>query len=537
MRSVRNSVIKQLAGTLVFSLGMVLGPIGSSQAAEEITLRFGPFEQTVKVEEVETYAKTGQLSPNLQLFSPFLTPSVRKGLTTKLDLNPKVVGRVVGDLLKSPAGQQLMANVQTASPGLTPELVQVGVSLAAAQFGAVDAIGVLRTIPTKTVTIDLSQAAAIASKINLNYWKSQALGGLLEKSLFVEDTANFKSAIDPSVPGPIAYQRQSLKLVDGTRNDRDVPVDLYLSEAATPGSPTVVISPGFEASKSFLGYLGRHFASHGINTIVVEHPSVLNLFKLSAFDVEKLLPSQELLDRPKDLQFALNELGKESNLKLNLNQVVVLGHSMGGYDALALAGGELQLDELRQFCQQRNRLITRSPGDWLQCAGKSIKERSLNLKDNRVIGTIVLNPVAGQIFGKSGLKQLTTPTLMLTSTEDALTPTFDQQLQPFMQLPTPKYLITAIGATHLSVSDRFNAKNDDKALIKERVGSDTENLRAVVRGTSLAFVKQFMNDRDQYKPFLTAGYVQSRSTAELPLRLNSELPSSVTRLLNFAGVF
>ncbi len=537
MRSVRSSVIKQLAGTLVFSLGLVVGPIGSSQAAEEITLRFGPFEQTVKVEEVETYAKTGQLSPNLQLFSPFLTPSVRKGLTTKLDLNPKVVGRVVGDLLKSPAGQQLMANVQTASPGLTPELVQVGVSLAAAQFGAVDAIGVLKTIPTKTVTIDLSQAAAIASKINLNYWKSQALGGLLEKSLFVEDTANFNSAIDPSVPGPIAYQRQSLKLVDGTRNDREVPVDLYLSEAATPGSPTVVISPGFEASKTFLGYLGNHFASHGINTIVVEHPSVLNLFKLSEFDVEKLLPSQELLDRPKDLQFALNELGKGSNLKLNLNQVVVLGHSMGGYDALALAGGELQLDELRQFCQQRNRLITRSPADWLQCAGKSIKERSLNLKDNRVIGTIVLNPVAGQIFGKSGLKKLTTPTLMLTSTEDALTPTFDQQLQPFMQLPTPKYLVTAIGATHLSVSDRFNAKNDDKALIKERVGSDTENLRAVVRGISLAFVKQFMNDGDQYKPFLTAGYVQSRSTAELPLRLNSELPSSVTRLLNFAGMF
>ena len=325
--------------------------------------------------------------------------------------------------------------------------------------------------------------------------------------------------------------------MDGTRNDREVPVDLYLSEAATPGSPTVVISPGFEASKSFLGYLGRHFASHGINTIVVEHPSVLNLFRLSAFDVEKLLPSQELLNRPKDLQFALNELGKESNLKLNLNQVIVLGHSMGGYDALALAGGELQLDELRQFCQQGNRLITRSPGDWLQCAGKSIKERSLNLKDNRVIGTIVLNPVAGQIFGKSGLKQLTTPTLMLTSTEDALTPTFDQQLQPFMQLPTPKYLITAIGATHLSVSDRFNSSNDDKALIKERVGSDTENLRTVVRGTSLAFVKQFMNDRDQYKPFLTAGYVQSRSTSNLPLRLNSELPSSITRLLNFAGVF
>lgn len=530
--------VNPIAIALVSLSALVLGPTAPSKAAEELTLRFGPFEQTIKVADVETYANTGQLSPGLQFFSPFLTPEVRKGLTAKLELDPKIVGKVVGNLLKSPAGQQLMDNVQTASPGLTPELIQAGVSLAAAQFGSVNAIGVLKTIPTKTVTIDLSQAAALGSKINLNYWKSQALGAVLEKSLLVEETANFNSAIDPSVPGPIAYQRQTLILADGGRNNREIPVDLYLSETASPNSPTVVISPGFEASRNFLGYLGNHFASYGINTIVVEHPSVLNLFRLSAFDVEKLLPAQELIDRPKDLQFALGELEKLPAFKtrLNFQKLVVLGHSMGGYDALALAGGELQLESLRQFCQQRTRLITRSPADWLQCAGKSLQAKSLNLHDRRVVGTIVLNPVAGQIFGKSGLKNITTPTLMLTSTEDGLTPTFDQQLQPFMQLPMPKYLLTAIGATHLSVSDRLMASND-KTLLKERGGADTESLRAVLRGTSLAFVKQFTPEGEQYQGFLSAAYVQSRSTPELPLRLNSELPSSVTRLLNLAGLF
>jgi predicted dienelactone hydrolase len=154
-----------------------------------------------------------------------------------------------------------------------------------------------------------------------------------------------------------------------------------------------------------------------------------------------------------------------------------------------------------------------------------------------VVGAIALNPVAGQIFGKSGLKQVKTPTLMLTSTEDGLTPTFDQQLQPFMQLPTPKYLITAIGATHLSVSDRLTSSTSDRSLIKERGGSETASLRAMMRGTSLAFVKQFTPERDQYQGFLSAGYVQSRSTPEMPLRLNTELPSSVTRLLNLGGMF
>jgi predicted dienelactone hydrolase len=525
-------------GAIALSISVLGSLLGAtpSQAAENITLRFGPFEQTVKVSEIETYANTGQLSPNLQLFSPFLTPEVRKGLTTKLNLDPKTSGEVVGKLLKSPAGQQLMTNVQSAAPGLTPELLQVGVSLAAQQLGGLNAIGIVKAIPTDTLTIDLSQAAALGSKINLSYWKSQALGTLLEKSLIVEgEPANFNQAIDPTAPGPIAFSKQSYDLVDTARKDRSIPVDVYLSRQPSPQTPTVVISPGFEASRNFLGYLGQHFASHGIHAIVVEHPTVIPVFRLAALDLEKLLPAQELLDRPKDLQFAIDQLGQNPELKtkLNLKQLVIAGHSMGGYDALALAGGELNFDELRQFCN-RSRMISRSPADWLQCAGKTIKERTLNLRDSRVVGAIALNPVAGRIFGPTGLSKVQTPVFMLTSTDDGLTPTFDQQLQPFMQLPQPKYLLTAIAATHLSVSDRLNV---GQTLVKERTGQEMEPLRAAVRGTSLAFVKQFTADAQTYKPFLSAGYAQFRSTPEIPMRLNAELPTSITRLLNLAGMF
>ena len=520
------------------AIALALSLLGAtpSQAAEQVTLRFGPFEQTVKISEIETYAKTGELSPNLQLFGVFLTPEVRKGLNAKLAIDPKTSGAVVGKLLQSPAGQQLMTNVQSAAPGLTPELLQAGVSLAAQQIGGLDAIGVAKAIPTQTITIDLSQAVALGSKINLSYWKSQALGTLLEKSLVVEGSpVNFNSAIDPTAPGPIAYSKLSYTLADRARNDRPLPVDVFLSSKPSPQTPTVVISPGFEASRNFLGYLGQHLASHGINVIVVEHPTVIPMFRLTSVDLEKLLPAQELLDRPKDLQFVMNELGQESMLKgkLNLNQVVIAGHSMGGYDALALAGGELNFDELRQFCN-RSRMISRSPADWLQCSGKTIKERILNLRDNRVVGVIALNPVAGRIFGSSGLSQVKTPVLMLTSTDDSLTPTFDQQLQPFMQLPQPKYLLTAIAATHLSVSDRLNV---GQTLVKERTGQEMEPLRAAVRGTTLAFVKQFTAEAQTYRPYLTPAYVQSRSTPEIPLRLSSDLPPSITRLLNMAGMF
>ena len=229
------------------AIALALSLLGAtpSQAAEQVTLRFGPFEQTVKISEIETYAKTGELSPNLQLFGVFLTPEVRKGLNAKLAIDPKTSGAVVGKLLRSPAGQQLMTNVQSAAPGLTPELLQAGVSLAAQQIGGLDAIGVAKAIPTRTITIDLSQAVALGSKINLSYWKSQALGTLLEKSLVVEGSpVNFNSAIDPTAPGPIAYSKLSYTLADRARNDRPLPVDVFLSSKPSPQTPTRLLSGG-----------------------------------------------------------------------------------------------------------------------------------------------------------------------------------------------------------------------------------------------------------------------------------------------------
>ena len=38
--------------------------------------------------------------------------------------------------------------------------------------------------------------------------------------------------------------------------------------------------------------------------------------------------------------------------RINTDQVSLIGHSLGGYTALALAGAELDLRPLSRFCQQ-----------------------------------------------------------------------------------------------------------------------------------------------------------------------------------------
>lgn len=525
--------LKLFSHSLLSGLAIAVATSTPGLAAERLNLRLGPFEQSVSVGDLERFAKTGEVSSTLQLYAPVLTPEVRKLLTSRLQLDPNFGSQIVDDLLKSPSGKQLLSSLQKAVPELTVEQLQAGFWLAARQANGLDAIAVLKAIPQETITVDVSQAIGIASQLNFSYWKSQAVGSLLERSLKTE-VPNFRSSFDPAAPGAELVQQQTLTLYDRARN-RSLPIDLYWG-GKTQGS-LVVLVPGFEANRKFLAYLARHLASHGLTVAAIEHPPISRNGSPVSLNLDQLVPAKEFIDRPQDIRFILDELtqlNQESGPlrgKLNTQQVTVIGHSMGGYEALALAGAELNLDQLRQFCQSSN-LLQRVPADWLQCAATGLSERRLNLRDPRVGQAIALNPAIGQIFGKSGLSQVATPTLILTGTDDTLAPALSQQLQPFSQLPNPKYLLTAIGSTHLSISDpsSFGGAIVQGTLVKERRGQELTPLRQLLQGVSLAFIKQASPEAKTYAPFLTSAYAQSLSTPGLPLRLNRELPSNLTRL-------
>jgi predicted dienelactone hydrolase len=205
-----------------------------------------------------------------------------------------------------------------------------------------------------------------------------------------------------------------------------------------------------------------------------------------------------------------------------------------------LAGATLDWKGLEQFCRNRNPL-GRSPADWLQCAiaqlldtpqtkGRLGRSPQLQWRDPRVVQTIALNPLTGQLFGQSGLTQVATPTLILASTEDVLTPALSQQFRPFNQLPDPKYLITAIGGTHLSVGDpQLEQVVAQTKLARERQGAEMEPLRKLIRGVSLAFIQQLTPAAKTYEPFLTPSYAQSLSTPDLPLRFSTRLPADLVK--------
>jgi predicted dienelactone hydrolase len=507
----------------------------AASAAERITLRLGPFEQQVAVSDLEQFAKTGEVPRSLRFYAPILSTQVREFLNRQLQVDPNVADKVVAQVLRSPTGKTVIDSVSAALPNTTVDQLQATVSLAARQFNGLSAINLLRAYPEENITVDASAVVSLALQFNPTYWQSQALSPLLERELApVTSSAQVLPKFDPARRGMQVVQQQTLFLTDYQRF-RTIPVDLYTS--TNPQGPLVVISHGFGSDRKFFASTAEHIASYGFTVAALEHPgsSIKRLGSVAAAnDPNEIIPAQEFINRPQDITFVLNRLTRYNQQpgalrgKLNTQQVTVIGHSLGGYTALALAGGEVDLDAVRQSCRGISAL-GQAPADWLQCAAADLPERRLNLRDRRVAQVVALNPLVGNLFGKTGLMQVTTPVLMLAGTEDAVTPILNHQLRPFNQLQGQKYLITAIGGTHLSIGDLGNLGRaaSVRTLVKERWGDETLPLQRLASGAMVAFIKQLTPEAQVYAPFLTPAYAQSLSTAQLPLRLNTKLPSTL----------
>ncbi|MCG6135101.1 MAG: alpha/beta hydrolase [Nostoc sp. LLA-1] len=535
----QTSFIKGLLCSLTLAVSCGVG-IPTAKAAETVTIRLGPFQQSLNISDIERFAKTGNLPEHLQIYSAVLTPQVGELLNRQLQVDPGFADKFIDELARSPQGRQLITSLEAAIPGSTPETLQAALNLSLRQVNGLSAVGFLRAYPQENITVDASQAAQIALAFNANNLQSQVLGRLLERELLVKNNTPFQPTFDPAATGQATVQQQTLTFQDSQRNRR-IPVDIYWSQQNTQ-APLVVLSHGLGANRQFFSYLASHLASHGITVAAIEHPgsnsTAINKVS-SQVNLAQLLPAREFVDRPQDVSFLLNELEKLNTQagqlqgKLNTEKVTVIGHSLGGHTALALVGGEIDLKPLQEFCKT-SLSFGESPGDWLQCAAASLQDSKPQVKDERVKSAIALNPLVGRLFGNNGLSKVTKPVLIVSSTEDALTPALSHQIRPFQQLGGAKYLLTAIGATHLSITDPAYPASAATTLVREKRGQETDALRELIRGVTLAFIKQDTPEAAIYQPFLTPAYAQSLSTREIPLRFNSDLPRNIKPWLGFA---
>ncbi|PZV08466.1 MAG: dienelactone hydrolase [Leptolyngbya sp.] len=527
-----------IAASGLLAGGLAIAP--PAAAADSVTVRLGRLSQTVALDDLQSFAVTGEVPRSLRLYRPLLNASLQEVLQGEIALEPEVGQVILDEILQTPSGARLLDTLRAIAPNLAAADLRVTLEQVSEAEAGLTLLGILRAMPQDTLEIDVGTLLTLASQFRLAQMESKALGRVLRKDPEAEAAEPAPLlGTDPFSTGSSAVERWELVLRDHSR-DRSIPIDIYWSKDSH--GPLVVISHGFGADRRFFAYLAEHLATHGLTVVSVEHPgsNVAALLSLPTDDLpeaaaqSRILPATEFLDRPRDISYVLDRLERLNTYsyslrdRINTDQVAFIGHSLGGYTGLALAGAALDLRSLEAYCQTLNP-VNVSPADWLQCAAQDLPVKYANLRDDRITQLIVANPLTGVLFGEAGLSRVRVPTLILAGTHDTVTPMASQQLRPFMQLPTDKYLVTVVGGSHLSVGDPNNLNADLGRIpfMAELPDVTTAPLRIFLQGVSLSFIMQQTPEAKAYAPALNPAVARAFSTTAMSLRLSQTVPEGL----------
>jgi predicted dienelactone hydrolase len=516
------------------AISQLLGINKPVQAAETLVIRFGPFAETTSLAELRRSAETGELPKGLELFTNRLSPEQRQmliqGLRTKIPLNTITLSR----LLNTQMGNLVLRDISKAfdrKDDAGVQALRAGIVLGSTYPGGLSVLNFIAAYPSKQLELDLAQALGVAQSLNAGFWRTQQFMLSLAPP---NNTPRISLPFNPTQPGSGKVEVSNLNFTDQKR-DRTVPVDIYWSSANTPDKPLVVFSHGLGSSRRELRYLAEHLASYGYVVAAVEHPgSNQQNTNLGIAGYNEILKPQELLERPRDISFVLDQLTQVNQKtdnplqgKLATQKVMVVGYSFGGGTALALAGGEFQLEFLKDRCTRN--LTTLSLGQFAQCVSKDLPENNYQFRDERIKSAIALNPTTSLLFGDNGLTKVQVPTLILSNSSDKISTAIKEQITAFAKIPTQKWLVGVIGGTHLSVKDPSTifdsqGKSTIPLIEGEVVGDKAKDVRNFVKAVTLAMAAQQTPEASKYAVFLTPSYAQISSNSVFPLRIITELP-------------
>lgn len=175
--------------------------------------------------------------------------------------------------------------------------------------------------------------------------------------------------------------------------------------------PLVVFSHGSGGDYRNYNWLIKILVSHGYVVAALNHP-----FNTAMDNTDEGVI--KVWDRPNDLSKIIDALLKDSKWSQHINpgQISALGHSSGGYTAIALAGAIYDSSLMRTYCSSENR------GPDCDLAKSNVfvdySESSLSYKDDRIKVVIAMAPAVGPAITEQSLKAINIPVLILAAEDD-----------------------------------------------------------------------------------------------------------------------
>ncbi|MGI8503780.1 MAG: alpha/beta hydrolase [Hassallia sp.] len=523
--------------------------------ADRIDFYYPPFgDFSISTNDLELFAKQGKITSDFAFYAKRAKPEqlaqLREFLQTKFNVSPTLVSQFT----YSPIGEKILqrlgklVQVETRQNGFYA--LRSALILSAADPQGLTLVNILRRYPSPSIRLNFSETVNTFGQLSDLLKKRDVVVSALQQ-LADKDTTqaqiDFSKQPDIRLAGAFSSQKITLNLRDRSRNgqsesnlERKYDVDLYLPQSQqnkTP-FPVIIISHGLAQNRNTFAYLAKHLVSYGFAVAVIEHPET-NSKEFQQFLSGFAGPpeAKELINRPLDVKHLLDELQRlndsDVNLKgkLNLQQVGLIGHSLGAYTALALAGATIDFQQVRKDCIP-NRSLNLSV--FLQCQALEIKAANYLIKDERVKAILAFNPLDSTIFGSKGVSQIKIPTMLLGGSQDIVTPAVPEQIFPFTRLPNPdKYLVLIENGTHFTVETDPPPSQTVIPVPNGLLGPDRTAAYSYVKALSVAFFETHLVNKPNYRPYLSESYAKFISKAPLNLSLiNSSSSEEIAQLLS-----
>ncbi|MEJ1930197.1 alpha/beta hydrolase [Nostoc sp. NIES-2111] len=531
------------------SVGYFLGMVSSIAittpvlAAERIEFNYPPFgDFDIATADLEVFVNEGKISKNFAFYANRANPEqlklARDFLRTKFPLSPTLVSQFT----YSPIGEKMLQRfgelIQTQNRQNGFYALRSALILSAASPEGLSLVNILKNYSSPSIRLNFSETVKTMGQLSELLQKRDVVIAKIQQIANQEATnsqsIDFNQRPNIRKSGGFNTTKITLNLHDRSRDgqsrtvlERKYDVDVYLPQSQSATStpyPVIVISHGLADNRNGFVYLAQHLASHGFIVAALDHP-VANSKQFQQFLAGIASPPRptELIDRPLDVKYLLDELQRLSETdsrfknKLNLQQVGVIGHSLGGYTALALAGGTFDFAKIRQECNP-NRSLNIST--FLQCRALDLKPDNYSVKDDRITAIMVMNPLGSVVFGQTGMSTIPVPVMMVAGSQDIFTPAVPEQIRPFTNLPNKdKYLAVIENGTHFSAqSDLPNGENVIP-VPQGLLGPDRKNVHTYMNALGVAFFQTYLSERQEYKSYLTPAYAQFISQSPLNLSL------------------
>ncbi len=325
----------------------------------------------------------------------------------------------------------------------------------------------------------------------------------------------------PDELGPYAVGRQIFAVVDQSRDNRALPVDVWYPATATADAapsvydllftqlpstvaldnpplaqdeggpfPMVVFSHGLNSGRFQSIFLMEQLASHGFIVVAPDH--------VGNTAVDLLLPQPppfEMRDRPLDISFTIDSmLARASNegdiffAAIDPDRIGVMGHSLGAFTALAMKSGFEDV-----------------------------------AADPRVSVVVPISPAAG-LLSDGQLATIDVPALVLGGTSDITTPIDPNSVRVFANMSgVPRWRVDIERAGHASFTDvclffdalsasgappeviAILAGNVDQACVPDLI--DLGEAQRISNFYAVSFLQAHLAGRPEFLQFLTPGAV------------------------------